>query len=121
MCRSPLVERGGRHPALSSLMKFVERVLLFLGLRELPGAPVEVPRLTGLRRDTARQRCLEDGLLFAVADPDLGPQAVVVAQAPPRQTLVDQYTMVWVTVALHPPRWHPRPMKWWVRRVIDSI
>lgn len=98
-----------------------ERALAFLGLRGGRPGLVEVPRLTGLRLETARQRCLEDGLLFAVEEPDLGPRSVVVSQTPPSNAEVEDYTTVLVRVAMTPAHWHPRPWRWWVSKIIGSV
>lgn len=96
------------------------RAVSFLGWTQESSAEIEVPRVTSLRLETARQRCLEDGLLFAIEPPDLGPTSVVVAQSPPTGALVPEYTTVWVRVAVKRPRWHPRPWRWWLGKVLGS-
>jgi beta-lactam-binding protein with PASTA domain len=103
------------------MVTLMERVLAVLGLGKEDRGPVEVPRVTGLRVETARQRCLEDGLLFAIDDPVPHPRVIVVAQSPAAGSSVEQYTTVWVRTARRRPRWHPRPLRWWVRKVLDWL
>lgn len=100
---------------------WAERALALLGVGGRRPGVVEVPRLTGLRLETARQRCLEDGLLFAVEEPDLGSRSVVVAQTPGSNAEVEDYTTVLVRVAMTQARWHPRPWRWWVAKVLGSV
>jgi beta-lactam-binding protein with PASTA domain len=102
------------------MSKLKQRVLAFLGLGKVRGR-VEVPRLTGLRVETARERCLGDGLLFSVEEPALSPSSVVVGQSPAARASVSEYTTVRVRVAMARPRWHPRPWRWWVRQLLGGL
>jgi hypothetical protein len=92
-----------------------------------PGKPRErsrgctVPRILGLSFNTARDRCLADGLLIYVEGPVPPPPVAVVAQSPPSGSSAGSWTEVVVQLATKKPRWYPRPLGWFTSRIGDAV
>ena len=89
--------------------------------RERTQGSCTVPRVLGLSPNTARDRCLADGLLLDVEGPVPPPPVAVVAQRPPSGTAARQWSEVSVLLATKRPRWYPRPLRWFGERVAGAV